>query len=258
MDTPILLEYQSGNETSKIRTFYKEETLYVSLEDVVLMLAKSNTAINNRIKTGLGTLLKAQQEVLDPDEYEHFSAPDDLSSSPRKEVFITQPGLFRLISRDSTPASKQFQRWLFHEVLPSIHKHGTYPPPAKQGGSDLMSLAHALAQNTNLLIREIEEREKLAHETKLKFESTDRQLHEINKKIEEIAPQTEHPDLRSISDYCQSNTINIDRQHLWAMCTKLCIEQGVRVKNKLSTKGTEDHLYPSAIIENAIKMIQGV
>lgn len=258
MNTPILLEYQTGEDTSKIRTFYKEETLYISLEDVVLMLAKSNTTINNRIKTGLGALLKAQQQVLDIDEYEHFSVPDDKSDFPRQEVFITQPGLFRLISRDSTPASKRFQRWLFHEVLPSIHKHGTYPPPQKQNSSDIMSLAHALAQNTNLLIREIEEREKLAHETKLKFESTDRQLNEINKKIEEISPQIEYDDFKSISEYCQINRIVIEHQHLWAMCTKLCIEQGIRVRNKSSSNGVEGHLYPSKTISEAIKKIQSI
>ncbi|MFP3923621.1 Bro-N domain-containing protein [Pseudomonas sp. W5-36] len=258
MNTPMLLEYQTDGDSSKIRSFYIKETLYVSLEDVVLMLAKSNKAINNKVKVGLGELIKAQLKVLDTDEYENFSVPDDKSNDPRQEVFITQPGLFRLISTDSTPASKKFQRWLFHEVLPSIHKHGTYPPPSKPSGSEIMSLAHALAQNTNLLIREIEEREKLAHETRLRFENTERQLHEINKKIEDISPQTDLKDLTNIPDYCKTNNISIDHQHLWAMCTKLCIEQGVRTKNKLSTNGTQEHLYPPIIINEAVKMIQGV
>ncbi|WP_122315640.1 BRO family protein [Pseudomonas cichorii] len=254
MNSPILLDYHAEHGSSKIRSFYVDEKLYVSLEDVVLTLAKSNTSINNRIKTGLGALLKAQLEVLDIDEYEHFSVPDDTSTSPRKEVFITQPGLYRLISRDNTPASKKFQRWLFHEVLPSIHKHGTYPAPEKQDSSEIMSLAHALAQNTNLLIREIEEREKLALETKLRFENTERRLYEINQKIEEITPQLDHKNHTSISNYCDENKLGIDQQHLWAMCTKLCIEQGISVK-KISKNGTKDHFYPLEIIKNSIKII---
>ncbi|UBT80588.1 hypothetical protein LCH33_004013 [Pseudomonas amygdali] len=256
MSAPLLLNYHAEHGISKIRSFYVNDKLYVSLEDVVLTLAKSNTKINSRIKTGLGALLKAQLEVLDRDEFEYFATPDDTSTSPRQEVFITQPGLYRLISRDSTPASKNFQRWLFHEVLPSIHKHGTYPPPAKQPGSEIMSLAHALAQNTNLLIKEIEERENLALETKLRFDETEKQLHEINQKIGEISPQLEYENFQKISDYCDEHNIKLDQQHLWAMCTKLCIEQGIRAKNKLSPDGEKGHLYPKTIIKAAIEIIE--
>lgn len=40
---------------------------------------------------------------------------------------VTEPGLYRLLSSKSRkPIAKRFQRWVFHEVLPSIRKTGSY------------------------------------------------------------------------------------------------------------------------------------
>ena len=41
-------------------------------------------------------------------------------------IFIKEPGLYSLIFGSKMPAAKQFQRWVFEEVLPSIRKHGSY------------------------------------------------------------------------------------------------------------------------------------
>jgi prophage antirepressor-like protein len=48
---------------------------------------------------------------------------------PQETATVTEAGLFRLISRSRKPAAARFQSWLFGEVLPSIRKHGQYPPP---------------------------------------------------------------------------------------------------------------------------------
>lgn len=256
MHTPILLDYHATHGSSKIRSFYIEENLYISLEDVVLTLAKTNSAINQSGKTGLGQLVNAQSAVLDSDEYKHFPVSDDFSASPRTEAFITEPGLYRIISRDSTPASKLFQRWIFHEVIPSIRKHGTYPAPIKQAGSEIMSLAQNLAQHTNLLIKEIEAREKLAIETRLRFEETERQLEEINQKIETISLPSDHSELIDVETYCLDKDITIDEKHLRAMCAKLCLEQNITHTKKTNSEIQMDYLYPPLLINEAIKLIR--
>jgi len=256
MHTPLLLDYHAPHGTSKIRSLYIHDNLYISLEDVVLTLAKTNSAINESEKTGLGQLVQAQRDVLDSDEYKHFPVSDDLSTSPRTEVFITEPGLYRIISRDNTPASKLFQRWIFHEVIPSVRKHGTYPAPIKQGGSEIMSLAQNLAQHTNLLIKEIEEREKLAHETRLRFEETERQLEEINQKIDTFSLPNDTSNLVDVGSYCLDKDIVIDQAHLRAMCAKLCLEQGIAHTKKKNSELKMDHLYPSLLINEAIKLIR--
>ena len=43
--------------------------------------------------------------------------------------FITEGGVYRLITHSKLPAAEKFERWVFDEVLPSIRKHGAYMTP---------------------------------------------------------------------------------------------------------------------------------
>jgi prophage antirepressor-like protein len=43
-------------------------------------------------------------------------------------LFVTEPGLFQIILTSRAANARPFQRWVFHDVLPSIRKHGCYPP----------------------------------------------------------------------------------------------------------------------------------
>ena len=44
---------------------------------------------------------------------------------------VNEPGLYSLVLSSRKPEAKQFKRWITHEVIPSIRKHGTYMTPAK-------------------------------------------------------------------------------------------------------------------------------
>ena len=44
----------------------------------------------------------------------------------QKATFITEPGLYKLISRSRKPEAKRFDRWVRHDVLPEIRKTGGY------------------------------------------------------------------------------------------------------------------------------------
>ena len=48
-----------------------------------------------------------------------------------KEVnIVNEPGLYHLIFQSRKPNAVKFQRWVYHEVLPSIRKHGYYAVPS--------------------------------------------------------------------------------------------------------------------------------
>ena len=47
----------------------------------------------------------------------------------RQMVFVNEFGLYDLILMSRKPAAKEFKRWITHEVLPSIRKHGAYVKP---------------------------------------------------------------------------------------------------------------------------------
>lgn len=42
---------------------------------------------------------------------------------------VNEPGLYSLILGSRKPEAKQFKRWITHEVIPTIRKHGAYMTP---------------------------------------------------------------------------------------------------------------------------------
>ncbi|WP_417763860.1 Bro-N domain-containing protein [Shewanella sp.] len=145
----ICYEGESGN--SDIRTLIHNGLLHISLKDILVTLNKENREINeNHALKSMAGLIKNQLNVLDEDEY--ISVP---SSSPKfdgeTEIFVTQPGLYRVLSGDKSMAGKRFQKWLYHEVIPSITKHGVYPPPPESRGSLLTQMAQVVAQNSQMI-----------------------------------------------------------------------------------------------------------
>ncbi len=65
---------------------------------------------------------------LDTDE---VSLSDIIDSLGRKQETITinESGLYNVILKSDKPEAKEFRRWIIHEVLPSIRKHGAYMTP---------------------------------------------------------------------------------------------------------------------------------
>ena len=48
---------------------------------------------------------------------------------PLELNIISEPGLYSLILRSRKPEAKAFKRWITHEVIPSIRRHGMYATP---------------------------------------------------------------------------------------------------------------------------------
>ena len=44
---------------------------------------------------------------------------------------VNEPGLYTLVLTSRKPEAKAFKRWITHEVIPSIRKHGGYLTPQK-------------------------------------------------------------------------------------------------------------------------------
>lgn len=50
----------------------------------------------------------------------------DTPGGRQEVVFINESGFYSLILRSQLPQAKKFKRWVTHEVLPAIRKHGMY------------------------------------------------------------------------------------------------------------------------------------
>lgn len=77
---------------------------------------------------GLGNVGQALAG-LDDDEKGSITTNDGTPGSPVR-AYVTESGLYSLVLRSRRPEAKAFKRWVTHEVLPTIRKHGVYAAPA--------------------------------------------------------------------------------------------------------------------------------
>ena len=66
------------------------------------------------------------------------------SNYKSKVILINESGLYSLVLSSKLPGAKAFKRWITHDVIPSIRKHGLYLTPAK--------LQETLAKPENLMV----------------------------------------------------------------------------------------------------------
>lgn len=77
-------------------------------------------------------------ERLDGDERGGYSVPTP--QGDQSVICVSEPGVYRLIFTSRKPEAERFKRWLAHEVLPALRKHGHYglekPDPAALTGPE--------------------------------------------------------------------------------------------------------------------------
>lgn len=64
---------------------------------------------------------------LDDDERESVTV--DTLGGRQSMAAVNESGLYSLVLRSQKPEARMFKRWITHEVLPSIRKHGRYQQP---------------------------------------------------------------------------------------------------------------------------------
>lgn len=84
---------------------------------------------------------------LDADERE--SVVVDTLGGKQEVSAVSEPGFYKLVMKSRKPEAKAFQRWVTHEVLPSIRKQGGYMTArADETPEQIMARALMLAKDT--------------------------------------------------------------------------------------------------------------
>lgn len=115
---------QGGNEVEvfthkdfgEIRTIQIDGEPWFVANDVMRVLEVSNS--KDAIRT-LDDDEKSGVDIIDP------------HGRKQKTNCISEAGLYSIILRSRKPEAKAFKRWVTHEVIPSIRKHGAYLTPQK-------------------------------------------------------------------------------------------------------------------------------
>ena len=67
----------------------------------------------------------------------------------QRVIHVTEPGFYRLVMKSRKPEAKAFQRWVTHEVLPSIRRTGGYmAASADETPEEIMARALHIADDT--------------------------------------------------------------------------------------------------------------
>jgi anti-repressor protein len=103
-------------EGTKVRTVQIEGETWWVLKDVCDVLALTTSA---RVA-----------ERLDEDEVSLTHFVDSLGRK-QEILIVNESGLYKVIFRSDKPNAKPFTRWVTHEVLPQIRKHGAYITSSK-------------------------------------------------------------------------------------------------------------------------------
>lgn len=75
--------------------------------------------------------------------------------SKNKEIemlFISEGDVYRLIAHSKLPSAERFESWIFDEVLPTIHRTGSYIMEGSEKDNELKLLQTTVAQLQNILL----------------------------------------------------------------------------------------------------------
>lgn len=107
MSTDIVQPFDFKGHKVRTLTFETGQTWWV-LKDVCEVLGIRNaTDVAKR---------------LDRDEVTRFN----LGGLSGQANIVNETGLYRIVLRSDKPEAREFQRWVTHDVLPSIRRHGAY------------------------------------------------------------------------------------------------------------------------------------
>ncbi|MEK8121590.1 Bro-N domain-containing protein [Methylocystis sp. IM4] len=106
LNLPVEFRFQD----QPVRTIREEDEAWFIANDACAALDLKNP---NQVLTRLDDDEKGVRKV-------------DTLGGPQQLAVVTLSGLVRLITRSNKPEARAFQRWLFHDVVPSIYKTGRY------------------------------------------------------------------------------------------------------------------------------------
>lgn len=118
---------------------------------------------------------------LDDDEKTTLRLTQGETNRTSETTIVNEPGLYTLVLGSRKKEAKEFKRWITHEVVPALRKHGGYIL-----GEEHMNDDELLAQAVLVAQRKLEERTA--------------QLDAANKRIEKLEPKAAYFDTVASAD----------------------------------------------------------
>ena len=222
-----ILLYPSESGVIEIKTLQKDGITLFHLADVVKIITKESQVIDGSTYSDQTSLLKESMSVLDEDERHIEYYGDNVGRNAEFDYFVTEPGIYRVVSRAKSSGAKKFQRWVYHDVMPALRKFGVYPPPKETNDSFLLQIADQQAKQSQLLSQYIRQAETRFNELDEKCDSNDKSIKKLAERVIRVEtaniPKLEFYD---VADVLSSMSISEnDLIYVIALCEKICAEK---------------------------------
>lgn len=112
----------------------------------------------------IGNPSQAIARVDDDERMTTLISNEGAATGKSQMAFVNEPGLYSLVLGSRKPEAKTFKRWITHEVIPTIRKHGIYATP--EAAEAMLNNPDVMIQALQALKQEREERERLAEKVK--------------------------------------------------------------------------------------------
>jgi prophage antirepressor-like protein len=120
---------------------------------------------------------------LDVDEKDiHYA---DTPGGKQMMVIVNEPGLYNVILRSDKPEAKAFKRWITHEVIPSIRKHGAYTLQKPQCIEDLIIMQATAMKELRTEVKQLQTTQQAIKDAVVS--EPDNWREDINHKLNKIA-----------------------------------------------------------------------
>ena len=210
-----------------IRTEIVDNEPFFCFYDIVESLAALNRATDDTFKGLLGSY----SQDLDEDEL-IILVKNSINEYDKR--YVSESGLYRIIMRDSSSACKSFQKWVLKDVLPSLRKYGTYPPPNQNvHKSELLSAAEQIALVSSALVSEIKERERLEIELKGRLISHEDRLNKLSDKVAAIGNKSNQETISAEEFLAAHNISDVSHQMVRGWAINHCATQGYASTEKI-------------------------
>jgi prophage antirepressor-like protein len=170
---------------------------------------------------------------LDDDEKETLRITE---GSPGAEpIIISEPGLYKVIQTSRKPAAKRFDRWVRHEVLPSIRKTGSYGTPAS-----VDFVERVWKEQTRLIGIQFATVGQAIDEVKVEVRANTAAVVKLEEKVASLAPRRQKFSKKIRTQYAITCDVRFDGKCCCG-CGRVIMKQiqGVLIP----TKAPDEHVY---------------
>lgn len=189
MNNLIPFEYNSR----QVRTIVKDgEPWFVAADVCSILDIDTSTAVNGRNRISDNGIIR--DGGLDDDEKD-----TDIVSTPggsQEVLIVSEAGLYSLILKSRKPEAKAFKRWITHEVIPSIRKHGAYTLQKPQCIEDLIIMQATAMKELRTEVKQLQSTQQAIKDAVIS--EPDNWREDINRKLNKIAQAIGHDKYQEI------------------------------------------------------------